>query len=125
MGDNIDFEIHARIQSKEHGNQSIHWTHQYAIKDRVIDRMLESRQRQKPVCDIQLAELLPDAKTCVRLQKRWSVLVSRVVTSYLKEFKFLQRRVVRHIPHQYSQQMSQKSDIVSNLLSIIINKISL
>ena len=64
MGDNIDFEIHARIQSKEHGNQSIHWTHQYAIKDRVIDRMLESRQRQKAVCDIQLAELLPDAKTC-------------------------------------------------------------
>ena len=113
VGDNIDFEIHARMQSKDHSNQSIHWTHQYAGKDRVIDRMLETRHHQKAVCDIQLAELLPDENTCARLQKRWAVLVSRVVTSYLKEFKFLQREVVRHIPHQYSHQMSQKSDIVS------------
>lgn len=75
--------------------------------------------RQKVVCDIQLAELLPHENICARLRKRWAVLVSRVVTSYLKEFKFLQREVVRHIPHQYSHQMSQKSDIVS----IIENKI--
>lgn len=119
MGDNIDFEIHARMQSKDHSNQSVHWTHQYAVKDRVIDRMLETRHRQKAVCDIQLTELLPDENTCARLQKRWAVLVSRVVTSYLTEFKFLQREVVRHIPHQYSHQMSQKSDIVC----IIENKL--
>ena len=30
VGDNIDHETHARIQSKEHTNRSIHWTHQYA-----------------------------------------------------------------------------------------------
>ena len=27
VGDNIDFEVRARVQDKEHGNRSIHWTH--------------------------------------------------------------------------------------------------
>ena len=83
--------------------------------------MLESRRRQKTVADIQLMELLPDETTCARLQKRWAILVSRVVTTYLKEFKFLQKAVVWHIPHKYSYEMSQKSDIVSyNLYAIIL-----
>ena len=60
VGDNIDHETHARIQSKEHTNRSIHWTHQYAILDRVQDPTLEKHASQKDVDDVQLIELLPD-----------------------------------------------------------------
>lgn len=35
MADNFDMTIKARLQTKGHGNQSIHWTHQFAFKDRV------------------------------------------------------------------------------------------
>ena len=60
VGDNIHYETHARIQSKEHRNCSIHWTHQYAILDRVQDATLEKHPSQKDVDDVQLIELLPD-----------------------------------------------------------------
>lgn len=113
VGDNLDFEVHARVQSKSHVNQSIHWTHQYGIKDKVVDRTLEASRRQKSVSNIQLSNLLPDEATCLRLQKRWTMLVSRVVTTYLKEFQFLSNHVLWHIPHKYSTQMAQKSDVVS------------
>jgi hypothetical protein len=103
------------VQSKSHLNQSIHLTHQYGIRDRVIDRTLETSQKQKPVDKVQLSSLLPDEATCLRLQKRWAVLVSRVVTTYLKEFQSINSHVLWHIPHKYSTQMEQKSEIVSNV----------
>lgn len=61
VGDNIDYEIHARVQSQQHRNRSIHWTHQFAVLDRVQDPTLDFQRSKKKVGDIQLAEILPDA----------------------------------------------------------------
>ena len=33
VGDNVDIEISARIERKERGNKSLHWTHQFAVGD--------------------------------------------------------------------------------------------
>lgn len=101
------------MQSKDHVNQSIHWTHQYALRDRVVNPKLESSNGQKPVKDIHLSELLPDELTCSRLQKRWAVLISRIIATYLKPFKCFNKQVVWHIPHEYSTEMSSKSNLVS------------
>lgn len=80
MGDNIDYEIHARVKSQQHCNHSIHWTHQFAVLDRVHDPQLDRFSSQKPVSDIQFAELLPDNDVMENLIRNWSVIVSRVIT---------------------------------------------
>ena len=120
VGDNIDYEIHARVQSQQHKNRSIHWTHQFAVLDRVQDPTLDSERSQKKVGDIQLAEILPDRNVQTRLVRNWAVIVSRVavivsrvITKYLPPFQSFQDVVVRHIPHKYSKEMSQKSNSVS------------
>lgn len=113
VGDNIDYEIHARVQSQKHKNRSLHWTHQFAVLDRVQDPTLDTNKSQKSVADIQLSEILPDRNVQSRLVRNWAVIVSRVVTKSLDPFKPFQGLVVRHIPHKYSKQMSQKSDSVS------------
>lgn len=113
VGDNIDYEIHARVQSQKHKNRSLHWTHQFAVPDRVQDPTLDTNKSQKSVADIQLSEILPDRNVQSRLVRNWAVIVSRVVTKYLDPFKRFQGLVVRHIPHKYSKEMSQKSDSVS------------
>ena len=82
MGDNIDHEIHARVQSQKHHNRSIHWTHQFAVLDRVQDPQLESHCSQKFVNEIQFAELLPDKDVTENLVKNWAVIVSPVITKY-------------------------------------------
>ena len=87
-----------RVQTKSHQNRSIHWTHQYAILDRVQDPTLESKHCQKLVRDIQFAKLLPDHDVQANLLRRWAILVSRVLTKYLTAFQPLMGKVIRHIP---------------------------
>ena len=113
VGDNIDHELHARIQAKEHSNQSIHWTHQYAIRDSVTDPLLDNTKPQKSLDDLQLVELLPTPDVQARLKRSWAILVSRVLTKHLKEFQFLRKVVINHIPHPFSSESSKKSEIVS------------
>lgn len=84
--------------------------------DKVSDPSLPDSLPKKDVKDLQLLELLPDARIQENLVWQWSVLVTRVVTKYLKAFQPFQKVVIRHIPHQYSEEMAAKSDIVSALL---------
>ena len=60
VGDNIDYEIRARVQSQKHKNRSIHWTRQFAVLDRVQDPTLDFQRNQKKVGDNPLAEILPN-----------------------------------------------------------------
>ncbi|CAB4004389.1 hypothetical protein AC249_AIPGENE16794, partial [Paramuricea clavata] len=74
--------------------------------------------------EIPYYNLLPDEATCLRLQKRWAVLVSRVITTYLKEFRYLNNHALWHIPHKYSTEMAQKSEICSLDLEFVNANIS-
>lgn len=112
VGDNVDLEVRARVQTKETSNRSIHWTHQYALRDRIVDPSLASSQAQKLVNDVQLADLLPGETVFKNIKRRWAVLVSRVIVKYLPAFKNFRSVVVRHIPHKYSKEMAVKSDLV-------------
>ena len=60
VGDNIDHEMCARIQTKDLRNRSIHWTHQFAVLDRVQDPTLKDSGSKKLASEIQFCELLPD-----------------------------------------------------------------
>ena len=113
MGDNVDHMIYARVQSKDSTNQSIHWTHQYAVLDKVKNNLADPREPQKRISEIQLVELLPVQDVQNRLKNRWTVLVSRVICKYLKTFKNFQDVVVHHIPHPSTDVMSEKSSSVS------------
>ncbi len=87
--DNIDQEIHARSQSKDHGNRSLHWTHQFAVLNRIQDPLLDDQVQQKPVSEIHYIELLPDSQVQETLLHNWAVLVIRVVTKYLNHLSTL------------------------------------
>ena len=113
VGDNIDHETCARIQSKEHTNCSIHWTHQYASLDRVQDPNLEKHASQKDVDDVQLIELLPDQDAQANFLQNWAILAGRIITKSLPSLKCVNDVVICHIPHKYSDEMSKKSDTVS------------
>jgi hypothetical protein len=112
VGDNIDYHINARYQSKQNTNQSIHWTQQYAILDR-MNKPLNNTRPQKPFKDIQLIDLLPVKEVQDMFKKNCAVLVSRIITKHLGAFKHMQDLVIRHIPHDNSHIMSQKSELVS------------
>ena len=113
VGDNIDINIQAKIQTMTHNNRSIHWTQQYAVLNRVNEPTLDEKSPQKHLKDIQLIELLPDKKVQENLKMRWAALVGRVVTKYLTKPKHLSPIATHHISHPYSKDMASKSESVS------------
>ena len=112
--DNIDLSVKARIQTKQHSNQSIHWTHQYAVRDRVpTNGNLEEHKPQCPLEDLELKKLLPTADVQNAFKDDCTVLVSRVITRFLSEFHYLKDTTIHHIPHAFSQEQREKSEVVS------------
>jgi hypothetical protein len=115
VSDNIDHEVYARIQTKDHNNLSINWTHQYAVRDKVVNPTLETSSPQVDPDDLQLSALLPDRGVQQNMVHQWAVFVSRIVTKYIPAFQNFQKDVIWHIPHEFSNEMSVKSDMVRGL----------
>ena len=58
--DNIDFTVHARHQTKASQNKSLHWTHAFAVKNRVNpDSSLHYDKPQMQVTDLEMCNILP------------------------------------------------------------------
>lgn len=112
VADNIDYTIHARVQSEKHTNKSIHWIQKYAVVNKVVEPYLSSSTPRKLLKNVQLADLLPNKAVHERLVQRWAVLISRVICKYFDKFQHLQSVVVYHIPHKYSKEMGAKSEMV-------------
>lgn len=113
VGDNIDFSIERRFQTKDKTNQSVHWTQQYAVVDRVDGSYLDNSQPKKQLKDLQLVDILPVKEVQECFQRNCTVLVSRVIPKYITAFKHMQDVVTYHIAHIHSQEMDKKSEIVS------------
>ncbi|KAL9977198.1 hypothetical protein ACROYT_G014576 [Oculina patagonica] len=75
VSDNIDHEITALVQTKDHRNRSIHWIHQFAMLEKVSDPCLDNTVPQKDVSDLQLVELVPDD----RVQKNLVFIMAIIV----------------------------------------------
>ena len=112
VGDNIDIMIYAKIQSQQYENRSIHWTQEYGILNRVNEPSLDRTRPQKPLKDIQLVNLLPSKEVQDNLNTRWAAMIARVVCKYLDKFNHLRSALVYHIPHRYSKEMANKSEMV-------------
>ena len=71
---------------------------------------------EQPNVDIStfdFSSLLPSAQDRSQLMANFAVLVTRVLAKYFPSFEQIPHLVRKHITHSYSQQMSQKSKVVS------------
>jgi len=111
--DNVDLTVQARHQSKSHQNKSLHWTHSFAVKNRVIPgSSLNDSHPQKLVKDIQMIEILPSQEELAGMQSTMTTLVFRVLCKYFVAYEEFKSAVVHHIPHKFSAKMKQKSEQV-------------
>ena len=102
------------MQTKGHSNQSLHWTHQFAVEDRVkTPYSLDESQPQGNPKDLSLSMSLPDRNIQASFHQECSILISRVFVTYYKPFKILRDVVINHIPHPYMEESAKKSNIVS------------
>ena len=116
-GDNIDKTVKPRyMRSDSHKTESIHYFHSYAVANRVDFSDLSERTPPLPSVDLwQLASsLLPSPDDDATMRNNFATHVSRVLVNNIDFFKVTFDGVVDwHIKHQFYEQMSRKSDVVS------------
>ena len=107
-GDNIVKGIKQRyMRVGKQGLDAIHYFHSYAVSNRVDSTGMEDQHQ------IALS-LLPSADDDDVIRNNISILLSRVLVKSLAFFKMSFDGVVNwHIQHQFYEEMSKKSDVVS------------
>ena len=113
MGDNLDKTIHPRIETSEHHAEGLHYFHGYAVKDRVDFTGLEDSVSSPQISQLNVDEVLPSADDELILKQNMAILATHEIQKYLPFFRKNIKPVMKHIPHRYSQEMSQKSEVVS------------
>lgn len=108
--DNVDLRIATRDMTADRQNRDIHWVNHSAIKNRVTGNR---KRAQVELSQLDNCHLLPTTADHEKLRMDFTYLVSRVLVEHLLCMQFLQSVCLNHIPHQYSYQMAQKSEKVS------------
>lgn len=102
-----------REMRSDHQKRSLHYFHTYAVKDRVDLNKVSDQKVQPDLGSIQLTELLPTGNDEEMLQRNFTILICRVLVKHMQYFAPFTKAIDRHIQHDFSKQMSQKSEVVS------------
>ena len=118
VADNIDFTVHARHQTKALQNKSLHWTHAFAVKNRVNpDSMLNYDKPQMQVTDLEMCNILPSEtdqkEVCCDLVPQ----VYRKIVEFMPCYAPFKSSVQHYILHSHTKEMSKK--IRSGIVRII------
>ena len=113
VGDNIDKNVHPRHESLDHRTQSLHYFNCYAVKDRCDLGSFSDLKPLPDTCQVDLTKLLPHREDLDEILANMTILAARVLTAHIDKFQKYQKLVPVHIKHQYSQEMSSKSTVVS------------
>ncbi|KXJ08980.1 hypothetical protein AC249_AIPGENE17536 [Exaiptasia diaphana] len=108
--DNIDLKILARDMTSERQNKDIHWCNHMAVKNRVVDQ--QNNKIQTDLLELDNSKILPEARDSQLLKGDYIQLVARILVEHLPCFKFLEKVCPKHIPHHYSKEMAEKSEMI-------------
>ena len=108
--DNVDLRIAMRDMTSDRQNRDIHWVNHSAIKNRVKGNR---KRAQVELSQLDNCHFRASTADHEKLRKDFTYLVSRVLVEHLPCMQFLQSVCLNRIPHQYSYQMAQNSEKVS------------
>ena len=113
VGDNIDKNIRPRDMRSDHQGKSLHYFHTYAVRDRVDLSGVSDVPMSPDLSSTDLFDLLPTRADQEVLVQNFAILMAHVLRKNMPFFAKYGEKVENHIEHVCSQQMSQKSEVVS------------
>ena len=92
-------------------NQSLHYVQVYAVRDRID---FSDILKAPPATEKNLYSIFPTSDEYQILKENMAILMAHILVDHISFFsEDFNGLVMRHIPHQYSAQMSQYSEVVS------------
>ncbi len=108
--DNIDKNVKPRYMRCDAQTQSLHYVQVYGVKDRIDYSSFTSEQKT----EIEVFSILPNSEDYDAVKKIFTVLISRIMHKHLAFFgDDFKKLIPQHIRHEYSAEMSTKSEVVS------------
>ena len=113
VADNIDKTVKPRFMRVNKRNVSMHFMHVYAVQDRISLEKLSETPPPVPI-EPALNEILPSKSDDLELSKLFGIHVSRILATHMPFFlEIFKDAVSWHICHEFSEEMSKKSEVVS------------
>lgn len=113
VGDNIDKNVKPREMRADNQTRSLHYFHTYGVRDRIDLSAFSSEIKVPDVSSIQLENFLPSSRDEKIMKKNFGVIIGRILVKFVPFFKKFGKGLERHIQHEYSEEMSRKSEVVS------------
>ncbi|XP_019854606.1 PREDICTED: uncharacterized protein LOC109583625 [Amphimedon queenslandica] len=116
VGDNLDKYVKPRHETMERHSSSLHYFHSFAVLDRCDTSHLADNPSlcdASTTCTSLSKSILPTESDRSSLLDNYAILFARVIQRHIPFFKKNCPKVVRHIDHSYTSEMSTKSVVVS------------
>ena len=113
VGDNIDKTVKPRDMRIGSQTQSLHYFHAYAVKDRIDVSHMEDQPSLPSLESMDMTTILPNEQDHKAMKGLFSIHVARVLIKFMPFFAKFCSGLERHIKHDFFEQMSQKSEVVS------------
>ena len=110
--DNLDVSLKRRNMTVEQQNQDYHWVNHNMVENRISGVSMATSAPKKQLLDVENVRFLPSLEDQRSQKMNYIVLCSRVLISYFNVLEPLSDACIQHIPHKYSQEMSQKTNKV-------------
>ena len=111
IGDNVDLKRGVRDARTDHSGQMIHMYSTLVVRSRLPPLDLCQTGQIRHLSTVPLESFLPSPDDIKHAKSNLVVLVSRLLTQYIKELSPMSRSVPQHIPHKYTDEMSQRSEV--------------
>lgn len=112
VGDNVDKTINVCDIRSDHHGRLLHMFSLMAVKACVVPPHPLTAFLTQTVCTDEVDLYLPSKDDITIVQNDLEVLVSRIMCKHINGFKDLKWFVTSHIPHRYSSEMANKSEVV-------------
>ena len=110
LGDNVDFGKVVRDIRSDHRKSLVHMYSLLVLRHRVHDPSLATTGSTTDLINIEATAFLPDQEIIDDITMNLTVLAGRILCENIKCMKPLAKVVPNHIPHEYSDAMSEKSE---------------
>ena len=111
--DNIDWEIKVHDMGQEDQNVSEHAVASTIVFDRVKSSHLPENGPKRDINTTAPGIFLLSDEDLSEIADRYRIYAARIFVEFFPALDFLADLLPKHIPHEYSELMKQKSDIIT------------
>ncbi len=120
--DNIDIHQSTHDMTESHQNPNAHYCSLISTDNRVPGNHLANEGPISPIAELENGSMCPNKVEHQKQRQNYIQLVGRILTKYIPCLESLKDVALNHIPHQYSREMKEPTDTVSNIFRSMYSK---